>query len=192
MACLFGPGVVTMKVIGPQAFARTPKTRPPSVAPTEPQYLPWAGGRYIYVIQGNRQLPTHVNVWSRYGWDFAIGYGQPALLGIPGVVAFVRTGCDPLHSWGCNNGFGNTVVVRAGDGTCVRYGHLQTVAVTSGKVLPLGAKIGTVGSSGNSGGPHLHYQREDCDTGYSLASRFVEADVPATGTTVRSRLYPGV
>jgi hypothetical protein len=191
IACLCGPSVITLKVVGRQAFARTAPSVPTGVPATEPQYLPFAGGRMVRVIEGNAQGPTHINVWSRYGYDFALTYGEPALLGIPGVVGLVRTSCDPLHSQGCNGGFGNTVVVRAGDGTCVRFGHLKTVAVAEGQALPLGAIIGTVGSSGNSSGPHLHYQREDCLTAYSIASSFIEAGVPQTGETVVSRLYSG-
>jgi hypothetical protein len=63
--------------------------------------------------------------------------------------------------------------------------------VKEGQLLALGAAIGTVGSSGSSGGPHLHYQREDCFTAYSIASSFIEAGVPQTGTIVLSRLYRG-
>jgi hypothetical protein len=107
------------------------------------------------------------------------------------VVGLVRTGCDPLHSQGCNGGFGNTVVVWVADGTCARFGHLRTVAVEQGQALARGAVIGTVGSSGNSSGYHLHYQREDCTTGYSIPSSFIEARVPQTGETVISLLHPG-
>lgn len=191
IVCLCGPSVITLKVLGHPAFARTPRSAPAGVPATEPQYLPFAGGRMVRVIEGNAQPPTHINVWSHYGWDFALAYGEPALLGIPGVVGFVGTGCDPLNSPGCHGGFGNTVVTRAGDGSCARFGHLKTVAVKVGQALPLGALIGTVGSSGNSSGPHLHYQREDCHTGYSIASSFIEAGVPQSGTTAVSRLYPG-
>jgi hypothetical protein len=185
---LFGPSVVRTTVFGGKASART---APAGLAATAPQYLPFAGGRMVHVIEGNAQRPTHINVWSRYGWDFGLAYGEPALLGIPGVAARVQSGCDPLDSQGCIGGFGNTVVVRAGDGTCARFGHLKTVAVKRGQALALGATIGTVGSSGNSSGYHLHYQREDCATGYSIASSFIEAGVPATGGVVLSRLYPG-
>jgi murein DD-endopeptidase MepM/ murein hydrolase activator NlpD len=184
LGIVFLIGLVTMKPLARKAFASTP-----AVA-TEPQYLPFAGGRSVHIIEGNEQPPSHVNVWSRYGWDFALAYGEPVLLGIPGVVALAQTGCDPLHSQGCNGGFGNTVVVRAADGSCARFGHLKTVAVREGQVLALGAQIGTVGSSGNSSGYHLHYQREDCATGYAIPSSFIEAGVPQTSEIVVSRLYP--
>jgi murein DD-endopeptidase MepM/ murein hydrolase activator NlpD len=191
IVCLLGPSVVSMKVIGRQAFARGPRAVATPAAATVPQYLPFAAGRMVRVNQGNAQHPSHYDVRNRYGWDFGLAYGEPALLGLPGVVTLVRAGCDPLASWGCNGGYGNNVAVRAADGTCVRYVHLQTIAVSLGQELPLGAQIGTVGSSGNSTGPHLHYQREDCRTGDALASSFVEAGVPQTGWVVMSRLHPG-
>jgi hypothetical protein len=191
IAFLLGPSVLTMKVIGRQAFARGPKGVPAPAVATAPQYLPFAAGRMVRVNQGNAQRPTHYTVWDRYAWDFGLAFGEPALLGLPGVVGGVHGGCDPLHSWGCNGGYGNNVAVRAHDGTCVRYMHLQTIAVKPGQALTLGAAVGTVGSSGNSTGAHLHYQREDCRTGHAIASSFIEAGVPQTGWIVMSRLHPG-
>jgi murein DD-endopeptidase MepM/ murein hydrolase activator NlpD len=190
IGCLCGPSAITLGLLGRRAFARPPAASAP-VAATEPQYLPWAGGRIVYVVQGNGSLPTHASVASHYGWDFALAYGEPALLGIPGVVVTARAGCDPLKSEACNDGYGNTVVVRVGDGSCARFEHLQTVTVAEGQPLGLGAQVGTVGSSGHSTGPHLHYQREDCATGRSLRSTFYEAGIPLRGVYVTSRLYPG-
>ncbi len=104
------------------------------------------------------------------------------------MVVSARGGCAAVRSWSCNDGYGNTVLVRAADGTCARFEHLETIAVAAGRSLTLGARIGNVGSSGRSTGPHLHYQREDCDTHRSLPSTFAEAGAPRGGTTVTSRL----
>ena len=155
---------------------------------TVPQYLPWRAGRTVYVVQGNHGVFTHQRPATRYGWDFALALGEPVFAGLTGVVDHVATGCAALHSQGCNGGYGNSVSVRALDGTCALFLHLKTVAVAAGQVVPMGAFIGTVGSSGNSTGPHLHYQREVCETGVSVPSRFVDAGVPQERSGVTSGL----
>lgn len=53
------------------------------------------------------------------------------------------------------NGYGNTVVVRAPDGTFVQYAHLDKINVSAGQPISAGEQLGTVGSTGNSTGNHL-------------------------------------
>lgn len=60
-----------------------------------------------------------------------------------------------VMSAGHINGYGNTVVVRAPDGTYVQYAHLDSINVAPGQQLTAGQQLGTVGSTGNSTGPHL-------------------------------------
>jgi hypothetical protein len=155
---------------------------------TQDQYLPWAAGRTVQVTQGNNGAASHTSAWTRYGWDFGLHYGDAVLLGIPGVVALARGGCAGTNSWDCNSGYGNTVTVRVDDGSCARFEHLSAINVSVGQALTRGQQIGAIGSSGSSTGPHLHYQREDCATGYSMPSAFFEAGIPAGGASVTSAL----
>jgi murein DD-endopeptidase MepM/ murein hydrolase activator NlpD len=168
-------------LIAADASARVPRA-------TEPQYLPWTAGKTVRVGQGNGGAFSHRDSGNRYGWDFLLRWGEPVLSGVAGGVVFMFDGCLPIHSLKCNHGRGNTVLVRAADGTCARFGHLRTVAVLFGQVVGLGSLLGTVGSSGFSTGPHLHYQREDCESGLALPSSFVEAGVPLGGSDVTSAL----
>lgn len=55
-------------------------------------------------------------------------------------------------------GYGLHVVLDHGDGRSTLYAHLETVLVSDGDDVPTGGVIGTVGSSGNSTGPHLHFE----------------------------------
>ena len=108
--------------------------------------------------------------------------------GIAGVVESTGDGCDVTDSRGCHDGYGNHVKLEVADGTCASFLHLSTVAVRAGQSLTVGDPIGTSGSSGNSTGPHLHYEREDCDTGRSFETSFYEAGKPVEGDVVVSAL----
>lgn len=55
-------------------------------------------------------------------------------------------------------GYGLHVVVDAGGGLSTLYAHLSAAAVTTGDAVAAGEVIGSVGSSGNSTGPHLHFE----------------------------------
>ena len=99
-----------------------------------------------------------------------------------------------------NSGYGRWVVVSHGGGESTVYAHLNSVAVGKGQTISRGSQVGTVGSTGNSTGPHLHYeQRKDGDVvapyfhgtrfefGSTLASRNcgdVPEDEPLAGDLV--------
>lgn len=192
LACLFGPALlISRPLLEHMGAARAAAATPISARASLFQYLPWAGGRTVRVNQGNHGRRTHFHERSQFAWDFGLRYGEPALLGIAGVVVDARDGCAPTKSWGCNGGAGNTVAVRVGDGTCARFMHLITVDVAVDRLVGVGVQIGTTGSSGNSTGPHLHYEREDCETGRSLPSTFIETSTPVEGRYVTSAMPAG-
>ena len=69
------------------------------------------------------------------------------------------TGDGVVQEAGFNRyGYGNEVVVDHGFGYTSRYAHLQDILVESGDRVTRGQVIGTLGSSGRSTGPHLHYE----------------------------------
>jgi murein DD-endopeptidase MepM/ murein hydrolase activator NlpD len=61
----------------------------------------------------------------------------------------------------CNSGYGNGVVIKHTDGTYSSYAHMSTISVSLGSAVIQGQQIGTSGSSGASGGPHLHFSLMD-------------------------------
>lgn len=59
---------------------------------------------------------------------------------------------------GSQSGYGNKVEVRHWDGTVSYYAHMSSIAVTVGEQVAPGDKVGEVGNTGRSTGPHLHLQ----------------------------------
>jgi Peptidase family M23/Putative peptidoglycan binding domain len=83
------------------------------------------------------------------GVDFPLTFGTPVLAAGRGCV--VWAGFQP-------GGYGNVVVIRHRAGMTSLYAHLQRVDVPVNRCLTAGVRVGTVGSTGFSTGPHLHFE----------------------------------
>lgn len=59
---------------------------------------------------------------------------------------------------GMDGSFGNSIVVKHRDGTYTQYGHLSSISVSAGQTVEAGQQIGLSGSTGNTTGPHLHFE----------------------------------
>lgn len=59
---------------------------------------------------------------------------------------------------GLKGGFGNCIILKHGNGFETLYGHLSKILVTVGQQINIGQQIGSIGSTGRSTGPHLHYE----------------------------------
>ncbi|MFV0133204.1 M23 family metallopeptidase [Streptomyces sp. HMX87] len=71
-------------------------------------------------------------------------------------VRAVGVGTVVEAGWG--GAYGNQVVIRMHDGTYTQYGHLSSIGVSVGQAVVPGQQIGLAGSTGNSTGPHLHFE----------------------------------
>ena len=70
---------------------------------------------------------------------------------------------------GYDGSFGNSVVIKHRDGTYTQYGHLSSIGVSAGQSVTSGQRIGLSGSTGNTTGPHLHFEaRTDADYGSDM------------------------
>ncbi|MGW2014772.1 M23 family metallopeptidase [Streptomyces sp. NPDC001927] len=67
-------------------------------------------------------------------------------------------GAGTVHSAGWSGAYGNEVVIQHADGTYSQYAHLSSLSVSTGQTVTGGQQIGLSGSTGNSSGPHLHFE----------------------------------
>lgn len=97
-------------------------------------------GYRIHPISHVRKLHT--------GIDFGAPAMSPAVAGADGTVIYA----------GWYNGYGNTVVISHGNGISTLYAHNTSLCVTKGQSVKRGQQIAYIGSTGNSTGPHCHFE----------------------------------
>lgn len=97
---------------------------------------------------GSRADPIDGHRSEHQGVDLAAAIGTPVVAAGPGVVV----------SAGDSGGYGQRVVVDHGDGLETRYAHLARIDVKPGDRLNAGQRLGEVGSTGRTTGPHLHFE----------------------------------
>lgn len=111
----------------------------PSVTPIEG----WVASNFGWRISPFTGLRT-----IHKGVDLAASTGTPILSPADGVVIFS----------GAKAGFGNFIMIAHGYGIVSRYGHNAQNMVQAGQRVSRGEQIGTVGMTGRTTGPHLHYE----------------------------------
>lgn len=132
-------------------FAQKSATRTPESVTVGPVPADWPYGSGSFT-------------WPVYGWlsqnyrfdhravDIAAPQGTPVTASDRGVV--LRAGWN-------NQGYGRFVVIDHKIDYVTLYAHLDRVLVKEGEIVGQGQVIGTVGSTGNSTGPHLHFEIRD-------------------------------
>ncbi|UYI47609.1 M23 family metallopeptidase [Vibrio natriegens] len=113
----------------------------PNDSPITYQRISSSYGSRINPISGKRHVHT--------GIDLTCKRGEEVLAPADGVVETVRPG---------NRGYGNYLTLRHSFGFMSSYAHLQHFKVKSGEFVSKGDVIAQCGNSGNSTGPHLHYE----------------------------------
>ncbi|MFJ9714373.1 transglycosylase family protein [Streptomyces sp. NPDC101213] len=112
-----------------------------------------AGHSLAAPVDAGLGTPYHAtgSSWSKgyhTGVDFPVPTGTSVKSVAPGTVV----------SAGWGGSFGYQVVVRHSDGRYSQYAHLSAISVRDGQSVDAGQRIGRSGSTGNSTGPHLHFE----------------------------------
>jgi hypothetical protein len=97
---------------------------------------------------GNRVHPVTRRITFHAGIDIGASAGTRVVAVSSGTVTFA----------GVNGGYGNCIIIDHGNGYSTLYGHLRRIDVTRGQSVTQEQKIGEVGSTGVSTGPHLHFE----------------------------------
>ncbi len=130
-----------MGVIEAQLFEQAVKKRMlPTMMPVKAPYNASAFGRRVDPFTGQ---------WAMHeGIDFLAEAGSPIAAAAAGVVVFA--GFHPQYGYVVDIDHGNDLVTR--------YAHQSKLSVKEGDVVQRGHKLGEVGSTGRSTGPHLHFE----------------------------------
>jgi len=100
-----------------------------------------------YAQSGSMWQSTHS------GQDFAVSSGTQVFAAHGGTV--VKAGGNGA---GDGAAYGNAIVIKHGNKTYSQYAHLSRINVKVGQIVKTGQRIALSGSTGNSSGPHLHFE----------------------------------
>lgn len=130
---------------------------------TTPSVSPLRGTEFVLTSPfGSRRSPFTGNYEFHSGLDLAASVGTPIVAPAAGQVVFA--GRYPLSRSVGWWRYGNLVAIRHGERFTTLFGHCDEIHVTRGQQVEQGQVIATVGSTGWSTSPHLHYevrQRQD-------------------------------
>ena len=128
-------------VLEAQLFEQAVKKKMiPTMMPVKASYNPSGFGKRVDPFNGQ---------WAMHeGIDFISDYGSPIVAAAGGVVTFA--GFHPQYGYMVDIDHGNDLVTR--------YAHCSKLMVREGDLVQRGRKIGEVGSTGRSTGPHLHFE----------------------------------
>jgi murein DD-endopeptidase MepM/ murein hydrolase activator NlpD len=131
------------KPTSPQVPAETPSGGGGSAVPS--------GGSFAWPVPSSAYITSYFG-WRGWEWhqgvDIAAGMGSNVIAARGGTVTYA----------GWLGGYGNLIIVDHGDGYSTRYAHLSAYNCYYGQSVSRGQVIGFIGSTGNSTGPHLHFE----------------------------------
>ncbi|MDO4284437.1 MAG: M23 family metallopeptidase [Eubacteriales bacterium] len=121
------------------------------------------------VERGTKVPPTYI--WPLSGGTISSSFGGRAApkagastnhqgidIAVPTGTAVMASGAGTVTLAGWQSGYGYVVYIQHADGRQTRYGHLSSLLVSAGESVSQGQKIALSGNTGNSTGPHLHFE----------------------------------
>ncbi|CAL9646486.1 hypothetical protein SUDANB176_06489 [Streptomyces sp. enrichment culture] len=92
------------------------------------------------------------------GSMWSSGYHTGVDFSVPTGTSLKAVGAGTVVSAGWAGAYGNQVVIKLDDGYYAQYAHLSSLSVSAGQTVSAGQQVGLSGSTGNSTGPHLHFE----------------------------------
>lgn len=134
---------------------------------------------FVYPVQGGhksskygrRRHPIKRRVIHHHGVDIAAPTNAAIRAITDGIVVYA----DP------HGGYGNFVVLKHANGLTSHYGHCNTLRVKVGQMVRGGDIVATVGSTGLSTGPHLHFEIRRNGSPFNPELLLPEIDTPGAG-----------
>jgi murein DD-endopeptidase MepM/ murein hydrolase activator NlpD len=145
------------------------KSNPPKLAVGQFLMVPKGqkaleGKRVIAVGKAPRGAArgTSVFMWPTSGCIYQVFWRAHGALDLDNVIGTPIYAADSGYvaaaGGGWNYGYGNMVLLDHSNGYLTRYGHLNVIMVVAGQSVKKGQLIGRMGTTGNSTGPHLHFE----------------------------------
>lgn len=111
---------------------------------------------YLFPVPNSREITQEYSAEHK-AIDIAASSGSPVYAAEDGTVSYVQIWDGSYDTTGMMS-YGHMVEVRHADGNTTLYAHLSEINVQQGEKVVRGQRIGRVGSTGNSTGPHLHFE----------------------------------
>jgi murein DD-endopeptidase MepM/ murein hydrolase activator NlpD len=127
------------------------------ITPVQNKEVSVGNSKPIIVGMAYMNSPSRGSISSGFGmrWgkmhkgiDIAASLGASINSVLAGIVTFT----------GWQEGYGNVIIINHGEGLETAYAHCSVISVKRNEAIKLGEKIGEVGSTGHSTGPHLHFE----------------------------------
>lgn len=133
---------------------------------------------------GWREDPIRKRQKFHHGTDYRGKHGTPV----------VAAGAGTVTKAGRMGGYGNVIFVDHGNGVVTRYAHLRRIEVKVGATVAAGDRIGQVGSTGRTTGPHLHFEvrlhERSVDPSTALTVAEIMRESPSAGALAVYALSP--
>ncbi|WP_030194298.1 transglycosylase family protein [Streptomyces sp. NRRL S-87] len=149
----------------PRHTAPRPDAKPPRVAkpaPARPGGTKPAATKPAHRTHaGGFVLPVSASIGTQYrtsGSHWASGYHTGVDFLVPTGTSVKAVGSGTVVSAGWAGAYGYEIVIRHADGRYSQYAHLSALSVRAGQSVNAGQRIGRSGTTGNSTGPHLHFE----------------------------------
>ncbi|MBB1252020.1 transglycosylase family protein [Streptomyces alkaliterrae] len=137
----------------PAPKAQAPKAEQPKPAAKAPQQVSAPASGYAAPVAA---APS--TAYRASGAMWSSGYHTGVDFSVPTGTRINSVSNGTVVSAGWAGAYGNQVVIRHNDGRYSQYAHLSSLSVSAGQSVTAGQQIGLAGSTGNSTGPHLHFE----------------------------------